>query len=119
MYVTHKFGIKSIMAYFLQPAICKLFMAYSRSDGYEYIGTGWLIADNVVVTAGHCLYDSQGGYLKYIKAYIGYVGPEGTAMSRNSCQMRLGKFAACPVEYIKAQHTVHDVGFVSWQNVLF
>ncbi|CAI7590036.1 unnamed protein product [Penicillium glandicola] len=87
-------------------------MAFSRNERYDYIGTGWLIADDVIVTAGHCLYDSNGGYLKSIKAYIGYQGPEETALKRNQCQIRLGQIAVLPAEYIKTSHTVHDVGFI-------
>jgi V8-like Glu-specific endopeptidase len=88
-------------------------MGYSRTSGTEYVGTGWLIADDIIVTAGHCLYDSKGGYLQYIKAYVGYVGPESDAKQDKNCQMRLGKHATAPVEYIKTSNLVHDVGFVS------
>ncbi|PWY83850.1 hypothetical protein BO94DRAFT_599305 [Aspergillus sclerotioniger CBS 115572] len=95
-----------------QTAICKLFMGFSGSKGFEYMGTGWLITKDTVVTAGHCLYDSNGGYLRSVKVYIGYQGPEDTALDRNSCEMRLGKVATIPAEYIKTAHTVHDVGFV-------
>ncbi|KAJ5897755.1 hypothetical protein N7504_008043 [Penicillium tannophilum] len=93
-------------------AICKLFMRFSRNQKYDYMGTGWLIANDIVVTAGHCLYDANGGYLESIRAYIGYQGPEDTALQRNQCQMRLGRTAVLPVEYIKTSHTVHDVGFI-------
>lgn len=83
------------------------------------MGTGWLISKDIVVTAAHCLYDSNGGYLRSIKVYIGYEGPEETALERNSCEMRLGTVATIPAEYIKTGHTVHDVGFVStFLNVL-
>lgn len=88
-------------------------MRFSRNQKYDYMGTGWLIANDIVVTAGHCLYDANGGYLESIRAYIGYQGPEDTALQRNQCQMRLGRTAVLPVEYIKTSHTVHDVGFVS------
>ncbi|KAJ5636305.1 uncharacterized protein N7484_009618 [Penicillium longicatenatum] len=93
-------------------AICKLFMRFSRNKKYDYIGTGWLIANDIVVTAGHCLYDNNGGYLESIKAYIGYQGPEATALQRNQCEMRLGRIAVLPVMYIKTSHTLHDVGFI-------
>lgn len=88
-------------------------MGFSESKGFEYMGTGWLIAKDIVVTAAHCLYDSDGGYLRSVKVYIGYEGPEDTALNRNMCEMRLGEIATIPAEYIKTAHTVHDVGFVS------
>ncbi|KAF2877316.1 hypothetical protein BDV95DRAFT_558920 [Massariosphaeria phaeospora] len=97
-------------------SICKLIMGYSRSSGTEYMATGWLIEDDIVVTAGHCLYDSKGGYLQYIKAYVGYIGPESAAKRDKNCQMRLGKFAAAPVEYIKTYGLVHDVGFIQLER---
>jgi V8-like Glu-specific endopeptidase len=38
------------------------------------MGTGWLIAPNLLVTAGHCGYDQSYGPVQEIKAYIGYKG---------------------------------------------
>lgn len=100
-------------------AICKLFMGYTREPETQYIGTGWLIADDILVTAGHCLYDPSGGPLKWIKAFIGFAGPESKAKNDPNCEMRLGKVAALPAEYMKAQTVVHDVGFVCLILVLF
>ncbi|OJJ43573.1 hypothetical protein ASPZODRAFT_28233 [Penicilliopsis zonata CBS 506.65] len=97
-------------------AICKLFMGFSGSKGFEYMGTGWLITQDIVVTAAHCLYDSDGGYLRYIKVYIGYEGPEDSALRRNACEKRLGKIATIPAEYIKTGHTIHDVGFIKLEE---
>ena len=74
------------------------------------MGTGWLIAPDVVATAGHCVYDS-GGPLKYIKVYFGYSGPE--SVGKAGCSYCYGVTAAAPAEYLKAQAYAHDVGFVS------
>jgi V8-like Glu-specific endopeptidase len=43
-------------------------MGYENSTD-EYIGTGWLLSDDIVVTAGHYLYEwrYKSGFLKYIK----------------------------------------------------
>ena len=94
-------------------AVCKLFMGYHNRPGREYVGTGWLIGDDLVVTAGHCLYDwrDDGGFLKYIKVYIGYNGPD--SVTDENCQYRRGVVAAAPAEYLKAASFTHDVGFVS------
>jgi hypothetical protein len=94
-------------------AICKLYMAYRELPGEEFIGTGWLIADDLIATAGHCLYDHQnsGGFLKYIKVYFGYAGPE--SVRDDSTVYRYGVLGSCPSEFLKAESDTHDVGFVS------
>ena len=75
------------------------------------MGTGWLIADDLLVTAGHCSYDAQHGYLKWMKVYIGYAGPESVGTA--TCQYRQATSVAMPAEYLKAATVVHDVSFVS------
>jgi V8-like Glu-specific endopeptidase len=56
-------------------------MGYENSTD-EYIGTGWLLSDDIVVTAGHYLYEwrYKSGFLKYIKCYFDYKG-KGSAQS--------------------------------------
>ncbi len=91
-------------------AICKLFMGYTNSSK-TYIGTGWLIADDLLVTAGHCSYDLNLGFLKWMKVYIGYAGPE--SVKAKTCQYRQAASVAMPAEYLKAASVTHDVSFVS------
>ncbi|RBA10536.1 hypothetical protein FPRO05_05125 [Fusarium proliferatum] len=88
-------------------AICKLFLGYVNGNE-EFIGTGWLINNDMVVTAGHCLYDWRymGGFLKYVKCYFGYEG------ERSPGVYRYGVTAAAPAEYLKAESSVHDVSFI-------
>ncbi|KAI9798155.1 MAG: hypothetical protein M1833_004904 [Piccolia ochrophora] len=90
-------------------AICKLFMGYMGSTN-TYVGTGWLIADDLLVTAGHCSFDEEEGYLKWMKVYIGYAGPESVGTA--TCQYRQAASVAMPAEYLKAATAVHDVSFV-------
>ncbi|KAK2936519.1 Peptidase S1, PA clan, chymotrypsin-like fold [Fusarium oxysporum f. sp. vasinfectum] len=87
-------------------AICKLFLGYSNGHD-EFIGTGWLVNEGIVVTAGHNLYDwsYMGGFLKYVKCYFGYEGTRSPGLYRH------GVKAAAPAEYLKAESSVHDVGF--------
>lgn len=94
-------------------AIVKLYLGYVNRPGQEYAATGWLIANDLVVTAGHYVYDWQnkGGHLKYAKAYIGYSGPE--SITGEDSEYEQGVFAAAPVEYLKAASRGKDVGFVS------
>ncbi|KAK2692064.1 hypothetical protein QWA68_009052 [Fusarium oxysporum] len=61
-------------------AICKLFFGYVNGSD-EFIGTGCLVNEDIVVTAGHSLYDWT------------YMGVK----------------AAAPAEYLKAESSVHDV----------
>jgi hypothetical protein len=84
----------------------------------EYIGTGWLISKDEIVTAGHCVYDHKGcSFLKYVKVYFGYDGPD--SVHQDTCVYRRGVVVAAPAEYIKAVSPTHDVGFVSHNPLKF
>ncbi|KAL9035035.1 MAG: hypothetical protein Q9214_006774, partial [Letrouitia sp. 1 TL-2023] len=58
-------------------SIVKLFCHYEfQKPGAWAMGTGWLIAPDIFVTAGHCSYDwsHRLGRATEVKAYIGYNG---------------------------------------------
>ncbi|RPA76937.1 trypsin-like serine protease [Ascobolus immersus RN42] len=60
-------------------SIVKLFCRFENqpeSDKRQILGTGWLIRPDLLVTAGHCVYDwnKNLGRAVEIKAYIGYSG---------------------------------------------
>ncbi|KAF5643162.1 extracellular metalloprotease [Fusarium sp. NRRL 52700] len=63
-------------------AIVKLFLLYEnqktlRDDEASWpMATGWLVKEDIVVTAGHCAYDHSHnlGRLVKVKAYVGYRG---------------------------------------------
>lgn len=48
-------------------------MQYERQKSSDkvYVGTGWLVTDRTIVTAGHCVYDKDFGRLKTVKATFG------------------------------------------------
>lgn len=61
-------------------AIIKLFVRYEKqpNDGNWGMATGWLIAPDLLVTAGHVAFDfgptTQYGKAVIVKAYMGYAG---------------------------------------------
>ncbi|RAH86026.1 hypothetical protein BO86DRAFT_434560 [Aspergillus japonicus CBS 114.51] len=69
-------------------SIVKLFMHYAGqtpNDTRYAMGTGWLIRDDLLVTAGHCAFDWKEGFgrANEVKAYIGYNG-KGSIDSRSA-----------------------------------
>ena len=68
---------------------------YTDADVVALHGTGWLIAKDLVVTAGHMVYDSNDkwGGLTSIRVCIGYSGSNKTTL-----ESRYGKFVAAPTE---------------------
>ena len=65
--------------------ICSLLI--TAQSGTQYIGTGWLVAPRVVLTAGHCVYMAdEGGWATQIEVMPGRNGadrPYGTAICRD------------------------------------
>lgn len=89
-------------------AIVKLFLLYEgqveqgvdEDDATWAIATGWLIAKDVVVTAGHCAYDWDHGFgrLKKVKAYIGYTGQQ--SIGKEEVEFQPGKVVVTTPEWI-------------------
>ncbi|KAK3491188.1 uncharacterized protein B0T23DRAFT_430148 [Neurospora hispaniola] len=89
-------------------SIVKLFLVYqdpSTKSPRTLIATGWLIAPDLIVTAGHCVFD-WGHYLNQvveIKAYIGYNGR--ASIGSPSVQFRKGvKVATTSEDLDKGEH---------------
>lgn len=61
-------------------AISKIQSRFRDQDGKDIwmMGTGWLIRNDLLVTAGHVVYDKAYGYgaASQIKCYIGYNGED-------------------------------------------
>ena len=81
------------------------------------IATGWLIEDDIVATAGHCLYDHGSdekkgmGCVTRIKAYIGYHGKR--FVNDDDVQFRAGSSAVTPAKWLDSKmNKSFDVGFI-------
>lgn len=107
--------LQKVADFRLRIVVCKLIGQYKETEADTHIvalhGTGWLIAKDLVVTAGHVVYDSKDkwGGLNSMKVCIGYNGND-----RSNLESRFGKFVAAPTEWIKDLDVKYDVGFVSF-----
>ncbi len=100
--------------------MCKLVGQYKENQSDTHVvelhGTGWLISRDLVVTAGHVIYDSKDewGGLTSMKVCIGYNGNDHSKL-----EIRFGKFVAVPTEWIKDLDVKYDVAFVSFLSQEF
>jgi len=54
------------------PKSVNCFLRIQVADGLWARGTGWLVAPNLVITAGHCVHDGAGGnYFKQVEVFPG------------------------------------------------
>ena len=112
---TSALGSQKRADFLLHIVVCKLVGQYKETQADTHIvelhGTGWLIAKDLVVTAGHVIYDSKDkwGGLYSMKVCIGYNGND-----HSNLESRYGKFVAAPTEWIKDLDAKYDVGFVSF-----
>lgn len=98
-------------------AIVKLQMRYEGqgkdSTGW-YMGTGWLIAPDIMVTAGHNVYNWAGnglGKATIIKCHIGYQGKE--SVGKPGVQTRHAKRCVTSAEWLASKENRHrDFAFV-------
>ncbi|KAJ4289570.1 hypothetical protein N0V90_010899 [Kalmusia sp. IMI 367209] len=83
-------------------------MAYENT-GDTYVGTGWLIKHDILVTAGHNVYDRKDGHAVSVTAWIGYHGE--TSVKNKSVQCRSGIRVMMPAEMERESET-RDFAFV-------
>ncbi|KAL8903126.1 MAG: hypothetical protein Q9207_004129 [Kuettlingeria erythrocarpa] len=85
-------------------SIVKLFLRFQNAvnPGSWAIATGWLIAPDLLVTAGHCAFDwgYNQGKLVEIKAYIGYHGKAN--VNDPNVQFRKGKRVTTTPGWLKS-----------------
>jgi V8-like Glu-specific endopeptidase len=98
------------------PAIVKLQLRYEKQEADDErwaMGTGWLIRPDLLVTAGHCVYDWRDslGKVVQVKAYIGYSG-KGSIGSPD-VQFRRGHRIAATEGWLKGpENRTNDVSFI-------
>ncbi|PNY27273.1 Uncharacterized protein TCAP_02805, partial [Tolypocladium capitatum] len=89
------------------------FVDKSTGKSIWMMGTGWLIRPDLLVTAGHVVYDwgHHFGAATQIKCYIGYNGR--ASVKGPDVQARFGKTIVTTAEWIKAvDNRPRDVAFI-------
>ena len=99
----------------------KLFCQYTNQEQGPNapwaIATGWLIKDDLLVTAGHCAYDWNYGLgpLKQVKVYVGYCGKEN--VTNPIVDFRYGAEVATTIGWLsKKGNRASDVCFIRLSN---
>lgn len=83
------------------------------------MATGWLIAPDLIVTAGHCAFDwsFKMGRLTQVKVYVGYNGRRSAENPTSSVQFRQGDQVATTVEWLRSKGTrAYDLAFITVQQ---
>ena len=78
------------------------------------IGTGWMITNDVLVTAGHCVYNWAEGYGRAtsIRAYVGYAGTDVSEQ-----QFSVGEVVATTSGWLAGgKNKTKDVAFVKLKD---
>lgn len=98
----------------------KLFLRYAsqkESDPWM-IATGWLIAPDLIVTAGHSAFDwsYKMGRLAQVKAYVGYNG-RASAGDPTSVQFQPGGQVATTAEWLRSKGIrAYNLAFIKVQK---
>ncbi|KAJ5125571.1 hypothetical protein N7526_007748 [Penicillium atrosanguineum] len=98
-------------------SIVKLEMSYEGGPASRSMGTGWLITPDLLVTAGHCVYDhknqERGGYgrVNVMKCHIGYNGRD--SLNTSDVQTRSARKIVTTGEWVDSSNNRHkDVAFI-------
>jgi V8-like Glu-specific endopeptidase len=77
-------------------------------------GSGWLIADDLLVTAAHCVYDHANnlGMATQIRAYVGYHGKKYVTEKDTEVQLRHGEVIVTPSSWVNGKARINDFAFV-------
>ncbi|GAO13569.1 hypothetical protein UVI_02015580 [Ustilaginoidea virens] len=98
-------------------SVVKILSCFANKDTGEDVwmmGTGWLIRPDLLITAGHVVYDwgHRLGATTQIKCYIGYRG-RASVKSGGSCQARYATTIITTAEWLRsADNRDRDVAFI-------
>ena len=103
----------------LAEGVLKVHVKYNKTDKDWSAGTGWLLKDDLVVTAGHVAYDRKHGRAVSLNTYVGYQGL--ASVGTKDVQKRRGKRVVILEEYYRHYNRTYDVAIVkleeAFQNV--
>ncbi|KAJ5662231.1 uncharacterized protein N7477_009847 [Penicillium maclennaniae] len=92
-------------------------MSYEGGPASRSMGTGWLITPDLLVTAGHCVYDHKNqeregyGRVNVMKCHIGYNGRD--SLNTPDVQTRTARRIVTTGEWVDSGNNRHkDVAFV-------
>lgn len=99
----------------------KLFLRYTNQKASDplTIATGWLIAPDLIVTAGHSVFDwtYKKGRLTQAKAYIGYNGKASSDDLKSAVQFQPASQVAAPSEWLRSKGMkAYDLAFIKVQQ---
>ena len=95
----------------------KLFLRYANQKASDpwVTATGWLIASDLIVTAGNSAFNwsYKMGRLSQVKAYIGYNGKASANEPTYSTQFRQGNQVAANAEWLRSKgNRSYNVAFI-------
>jgi V8-like Glu-specific endopeptidase len=100
-------------------AVAKLSLVFRKNGAdVKMMGTGWLIRPDLLVTAGHCVYDKayRMGQVKSIVAYLGYQGAESIQNSGgrhiSNVEVAYGKVVGTTIGWIQDLGRQYDIAWV-------
>lgn len=80
-------------------------------ESHVYVGTGWLIGNDLVATAGHNVFDKRMGNVKCCEVFVGYGLTPKTLVQR-----RLGTKAVVPCAWYLHEERVHDFAIIKLES---
>lgn len=80
------------------------------------MGTGWMISKDILVTAGHCVYDKayKMGQVKSIVAYLGYQGVDSIDRPYSNVEIAYGKVVATTAGWIRNLGNIGRQYDIAW-----
>ncbi|KAJ1323235.1 glutamyl endopeptidase [Microdochium nivale] len=87
--------------------VVKLFLRFEgqEDDDPWAVATGWLVRPDLVITAGHCIFDNAHGYNRVVqvKAYVGYSGKDSVTDTSYAVQFREASHVATTDGWIRSE----------------